>query len=107
MLFTVAGCDSRGNAEINCWFLYSEAANDVGVDIVVANRQSNPFGKNREQHEEATVFNAVGGATSVPEVARCHQGLHFDQQGACAFHADDDGAACSADRSIGQENGGG
>src|SRR6266566_7679486 len=104
MFLSITSGNSSSDAQVNGRFLQSETSNDIGIDVVISYGQADPFGQYGEQHQEATIFNTVGSAACVTEVARCDQSLYLYQQRACSFHADDNDRAGSSGSSICQED---
>ena len=88
-----AGGDCGGDAEIDGGLVEGEAPGDVDVDILVAEGEADALGENGEQHQHAVLVEAVGGAARGAEAGGGGEGLHLDEQGARALHADDDGGA--------------
>src|SRR5579875_1474074 len=68
IFLAIAGGDSRRDAQVDSRLLQRKAADDVGIHVVVSYSQANTFVQDCQEHEEARVVDAVGGAASHAEV---------------------------------------
>src|SRR5690348_11132493 len=102
-LLAEAGGDGRRDAQIHRRLAEGEAAGDVDIDILVAEREADALGQHGKQHQHAVVVEAVGGVARRAEGGGADKRLHLHQQRARALHADGDGGAAGATAMLGEE----
>src|SRR5690242_13979661 len=79
--------------EIRRGFADAQAADEVDVDVVLAEPDARALGEDREEHREPLRVGAVHRAPRQAERRRRHESLHFHEQWSRAFDRGDDDAA--------------